>query len=546
MHDVRRRQGRGPSAHAAPGSGVLGRTLPWTLLGLIAWVSSAVPSVGPGLRDAVAADEAQVAAAEAALRAGDAHRAVELYRGLVAAPGGEADAALQTGLGTALLADGDPNGAAAALRVAVRIAPTASRRVTLAKSLLGAVREALGGGPVISVQVTPFLKDALDELAAARTEGLPASSVAEALAIEGETRWLLGDLEGARKALADPALGKNAATLDLLARVCWAQNDFAGAGAAWTAAGNPRGAAAALSRAKDPGCVAAYAALLTATPEDPALADEAIGGALYAGVGEALDAALATATVPDASRATIARLRGRLAERGERLAAAVPRYREVMAAHPDDPEAWADLARVLLRHAPDDPVTVDESIGLLERVLAVRPDDPWARQGLEWQARKDANAAPREWPRRAGLDRACRLFRLLAEADPTDATAWGRVGNVLRLAGDPKGSIAGYERAVAENPFDASLWNDRGLALLAAGDRAGALASWAKAIELEGGDPSPRQNTARILWLSGDDEGAATQYAAALHATRTVTGHPQLFRAFLDRVWRTKAHPELR
>ena len=67
--------------------------------------------------------------------------------------------------------------------------------MTLAKSLLGAVREALGGGPVISVQVTPFLKDALDELAAARTEGLPASSVAEALAIEGETRWLLGDLD---------------------------------------------------------------------------------------------------------------------------------------------------------------------------------------------------------------------------------------------------------------------------------------------------------------------------------------------------------------
>lgn len=501
---------------------------------------------GPPLRAAHAGDDAQVAAAEAALAAGDARRAIEIYRGLVEAPGGDADASLQHGLGLALLAYGDPNGAAAALRIAVRIAPTAARRIALADALLRAVREALAGGPVISGQVTPLLNDAIDELAASRAAGVPAASVPRMLAVEGEIRWLLGDNAAARKALSDPTLANDPTALDLLARVCWTQGDFAAAGAAWRAAGNPRGAAAALARAKDPACAAAYAALVTAALDDQGLADEAIGGVLYAGAADAFDAALAAATVPAASGPTVARLRGRLAERGEKLATAVARYREVMAAHPDDPEAWADLARVLLRHAPDDPATVDESVGLLERVLAVRPDDPWARQGLDWQARKDANAAPREWPRRAGLDRACRLFRRLAEADPTDAAAWGRVGNVLRLAGDPKGSLEAYERAVAENPFDASLWNDRGIALLAAGDLPGALASWAKSIELEGGDPSPRQNSARLRWLSGDDDGAAAHYAAALHATRTVTGHPMLFRSFLDRVWRTKARPELR
>ncbi len=514
------------------------RSLAYGLALLLGW--------GGASSAAHAGDDATVGAAEAALAAGNAHRAVEIYRGLVAAPGGDTDARLAEGLGKALLADGDPNGAAAALRIAVRLAPTPERRATLATALLGAAREALGGGPVISVQVTPFLKDTLDEIEAARAGGLPAGWAPRLLAVEGETRWLLGDAPGARKALSDPALAKDAGALDLLARVCWAEGDFTAAGAAWTAAGNPRGAAAALARAKDAGCAAAYAPLVTASPDDKALADEAIGGVLFAGAADAFDAALAAASVPDAAKPTIARLRGRLAERGEKLAAAVLRYREVMAARPEDPEAWTDLARVLLRHAPDDPASVDESVALLERVLAVRPDDPWARQGLDWQARKDANAAPREWPRRAGLDRACRLFRRLAEADPTDAVAWGRLGNVLRLAGDAKGSLEAYERAVAENPFDASLWNDRGIALLAAGDRAGALASWEKSIGLDAGDPAPRQNTARVRWLSGDDDGAAMQYAAALHATRTVVGHPMLFRSFLDRVWRTKARPELR
>jgi len=493
-----------------------------------------------------AGDEAPVAAAEAALAAGDARRAVELYRGLVEAPGGDADATLQGGLGLALLADGDPNGAAAALRIAVRIAPTAARRIALAEALLGAVREAIAGGPVISGQVTPLLNDAIDEIAAARAAGVPAASVPRMLAVEGEVRWLLGDKPAARKALSDPTLAKDPTALDLLARVCWSEGDFAAAGAAWTAAGNPRGAAAALARAKDAACAPAYVALVLAAWDDRALHDEAIGGVTYAGATDAFDAALSAATVPDARKPMLSRLRGRLAERAERLAAAIPRYREVVAALPDDPEAWTDLARVLLRQAPDDASAVEESIGLLERVLAVRPDDPWARQGLDWQARKDANAAPREWPRRAGLDRATRLFRLLAESDPTDAAAWGRLGNILRLAGESKGSIEAYDRAVAENPYDASLWNDRGIALLAAGDHPAALASWQKAIELDGGDPSPRQNTARLRWLGGEDDAAASQYASALHATRTVTGHPALFRSFLDRVWRTKARPELR
>lgn len=399
---------------------------------------------------------------------------------------------------------------------------------------------------MISGQVTPLLNDALDELAAARRGDVPSATVPQMLAVEGEVRWLLGDKAGARKALSDPTLAKDAAALDLLARVCWAEGDFSAAGAAWTAAGNPRGAAAALARAKDASCAPAYAALVLAALDDRALADEAIGGVTYAGGTDAFDAALSTATVPDERKPTISRLRGLLAERAERLAAAIPRYREVVAARPNEPEAWTDLARVLLRQAPDDAAAVEESVGLLERVLAVLPDDPWARQGLDWQARKDANAAPREWPRRARLNRATRLFRRLAETDPTDATAWGRLGNILRLAGDPKGSLEAYDRAVAENPYDASLWNDLGIAFLAAGDRPAALVSWEKSIELDGGDPAPRQNTARLRWLAGEDDAAAVHYTAALRATRAVTGHPSLFRSFLDRVWRTNARPELR
>jgi tetratricopeptide (TPR) repeat protein len=133
-----------------------------------------------------------------------------------------------------------------------------------------------------------------------------------------------------------------------------------------------------------------------------------------------------------------------------------------------------------------------------------------------------------------------RVLEAVADADPTDGTAWVNLGNARRNAGDLQGSIAAFERAVDGNPYDAGAWNDRGLALLAAGRATDALASFDRAIALDPGAVAPHQNAARVTRWAGDLDRAERHAAAALATARVLGGHAQLYRSILDRVWRTR------
>ncbi|MCC7138373.1 MAG: hypothetical protein IT460_08115 [Planctomycetes bacterium] len=481
------------------------------------------------------ADPPTVEAAEAALAHGDAPAALAAFRALAATPEGAEDPRVLAGLGAALVRTGDPRAALDPVGGAVRRRGNAGDRALYAEALLAVAKENAARGPRSGLDVMPYLRDAVTQGEAAKDA--TAAEAARLARAVGEARWMLGDAKGARDALAHPGLVGDAEAQDLLARACFGVGDFAQAATAWERAGSRRGVAAARAAGRDERAVADFAALVLESPTDLALVDDAIGAAVWVGKPEALDTALAAAPGAATSPAVL-RARGRLAERAGRLDDAVARYREARAAAPDDVELVADLARARLRAAPEDAAAVEEATAWFLEVLARNPADSWARQGLEYVARRDTDAAPKAWPDTLRLTRAVRIFGALAQADPADAVAWANLGTALRNAGDAKGAVEALDRAVEANPYDGSLQNDRGIALLARGDRAAARAAFDRAAALDPTATAPHQNAARLARLDGDVAGARAHLAAAITVSRSVGGHPMLYRAMLDRVWR--------
>ncbi len=521
-----------------------------SLLAALAFATPSFPSAWAGR------DE-DVAAAEALLAQGKAQEAVEAFRRLADAPGGE-DPSIQAGLGRACVAAGDPESALPPLRTVARTRGTPADRILLAEALLSVARDRLASGPRLSIEVVPYLEDAQIE---AREAGKDAALAPRRDRIVGEARWLLGDAAGARAALENPALAADAETQNLLGTIRYGSGDYAGAARAYRAAGNRRGAAAALSAAKDPGTVEAYAALLMESPSDADVYDEAVQAARFAGALAGLDAVLAALSTPPEARALVARARGRVAEHRSRPEEALAFFREVAALLPADAAAHDAIGRVLFAvsaketaaaASPPAAATPAAAAALSAAVeefltaLRLAPEDADARTILGYLAQADAAAAPAEWPDRTRLDRSVRVFAALAESDPADATAWANLGNARRLAGDPKGALEAFATAGEANPYDASVANDEGIARLGAGDRAGALAAFERAAGLDPGATAPHQNAARLRWLAGEDDAVEAHCAAALRSTRLVGGSPMTYRFLLDRVWRARRRPEVR
>lgn len=486
-------------------------------------------------------------AAARALAAGDAERAVALLAPRFEQAEGAADPALASLLGAARMQAGTPRAALAPLEAAVQRRGGALDRVAYAEALLAVAKEAIAAGPRFGFEVTPYLRDAVSVLGTLAEVGAGPSDPAvstRAARIGGEARWLLGDLEEARRLLSAPGLRGDVVATDLRARASFLLGDYAAAALAYDEAGHVRGAAWSRIFAKDRAALAAYRSLVAASPGDAALADEAaLAATTLAGVDE-LDAGLrqAAEAEPDAARrAGLARARGRILERAGRYGEAADRYREARALAPESVDLLADFARARLASAPDDPDAVDEAVAVYEEVLARDPEDAWARSGLAYVAQRDTDEAARAWPDRRRIDRAVKAFRAVAAADPTDGAAWGNLGLALRMAGDDAGAEAAFARALEANPYDARTWNDLGIARVGAGRHAAALEAFDEALALEPGQTSAHQNAARLHRLAGDLEAATAHTARALATTRAVGGHALLYRALLDRTWRARA-----
>jgi tetratricopeptide (TPR) repeat protein len=500
----------------------------------VAAVLAAVLCLVPG---AARAEGEDVAACEKLLAEGRVAEAVTCFRALADATGGDRPE-VQSGLGRALLRAGKPRTALEPLRRAATARGTPADHAVLAEALVGSAEERMQAGPSRTIDVVPFLKDAI---VAAEEAAKDPAQVRPATLAKARAHFLLGELDAARAALDLPALASDPTALDLRGRVEYAGKRWAEAAAAFDAAGNRRAAATAWYAAKDPRVVDAYMALLAETPGDLALLEEAVGAARAASAAGALEAALGKGSPPDAAKGEWLYARGRLLESAGRGADAIARYREAADAMPGDVRPRAHVARLLWAAAPDDPAALADAERLLLEALKLSPKDPDVRMLLGAVAARLGSTPGRAWPDRSGLDRAISIYRALGEADPDDAEAWANAGNGLRWAGDPEASLEAYDRAVAANPHDALVWNDRGLAELAAGKDDAALASFARAAAVGPSELSPRQNAGRILWLRGDLDAAAAQYREALRVARAAGGSPMLFRFLLDRVERTRA-----
>jgi tetratricopeptide (TPR) repeat protein len=481
---------------------------------------------------------------EALLRAGRAREAVACFRARAEAPGGDTPDAL-SGLGRALLAAGDPQGALEPLRRASEARGTPADRLTLAAALVATAEARMAAGPSLSIDVVPYLRDAL--LAAAPREGATPEEASAGAFLRAKAHHLVGEPDLARKEIqGNPALRGRPDALDLLGRIEHGAGDYAASAEAFQAAGNAHAAATAWYAAKDPRVVPAYLALLRDAPTDEDLLEEAIGGARAAGVPGDLERALAAAETPPQARGAWLFARARLAEMDGRAADALALHREAAAADPEDPRPLVQAARLRWSSAPDDPAAVEEALRTGLAALALSPQGEEVRWLLDSIAAREAGGVAARWPDRSRVDRAIAAYRALAEADRTDSLAWANLGNALRIVGDVAGSLSAYDAAVEANPHDASIWNDRGLALSAAGRDDDALASFRKAISLDAGILSPRQNAARIHWRRGELDEAQRHLEAALRSARAVGAPSTVYRFLLDRVERSRARADAR
>ena len=170
-----------------------------------------------------------------------------------------------------------------------------------------------------------------------------------------------------------------------------------------------------------------------------------------------------------------------------RLGDAEPIYRQVIAEHPDQPDAYHRLG-MLAHHRGN----ADEAVTLIDRAIRIDPDDWRYHCGrgevlLAVKQYSDAIAAFERALRLNGdalealvglavtlhqtheLDRAIAVYQRLLSINPNLAEVHNRLGSALQSAGRLSEAIAAYRQAVALQPVNVEALSKLGSALQAAG-----------------------------------------------------------------------------
>jgi Tfp pilus assembly protein PilF len=156
------------------------------------------------------------------------------------------------------------------------------------------------------------------------------------------------------------------------------------------------------------------------------------------------------------------------------------------------------VTRLQVRHWKD-------SRTLLERALAVDPDNAWALGNL---GAMDA----REGDRSRALERC----RRAAELAPRDPQAQFNLGALLESHGDSIGAAVRYERALALAPEHARAHNNLGSVRARAGDLATARVHFEQALRASPDFREAHNNLASVLKRTGDLTGAEAHYRQAI------------------------------
>jgi Flp pilus assembly protein TadD len=153
----------------------------------------------------------------------------------------------------------------------------------------------------------------------------------------------------------------------------------------------------------------------------------------------------AGATPASAEASTAPRLREALAlhARGD-ADAALPLYREVLAAEPDNPTAQHYLGVIHYQRG-----NLAEGLPLLERAVAAQPDEPEFHNNLGLALA----AADRD-------SEAIAQYRATLSLKPDHAVAWNNLGLALQARNEIRAGIDAFRRALALKPdFTRARWN---------------------------------------------------------------------------------------
>ncbi len=512
--------------------GSLGRGL-LAVLGLLLALGGAVR----------AEDGDAVAKADALQKQGRTDEAAEVLReGLDAAKDAAARVPIEDRLASLHLDRGEPYPALQYLEGLEEDRGTAEDHLRLAEALLAVARQNAGGPGASSLEVTPYLLDAMD--AAARAEG-DAGVRARRRLLEGEVRWWQGDPEASLAAFdqvdASALSPERARQLaEMRAQALYQLERPAEAAEAFHQAGNLRGEAAAWAAARRPEeTVKAYGEVLAQGPYDPTLVGEAVDAARFAGGAALLLPVLEGLQPPPQEQGNLDMARARLLEDVGRTDEAKVLLAEAAKAAPDDAVPLVELGR--LRYGKgDDPKGVDQAVETWIQALQRDPTNPRAFSLLWDEAGRDYAAG---WRSPHRLQRSIQAQEALTRAAPDDGLAWANLGNTLRTAGQQDEAVAAYRKAIEADPEDPGIVSDAGLALSGAGREDEALKAFEKAIAIDPDHDAAQQNAARVLWLRGDDAAATRHLARALQTARRTGSGALRYRSLMDRCWRT-AHRE--
>ncbi|MHC5009721.1 MAG: hypothetical protein ACYTG6_02095 [Planctomycetota bacterium] len=460
-------------------------------------------------------------------------------------------AALHASLAEALVREGEAYAALQHLEAVLAKRDRPEDHLRYGEVLLRIARENMQSLQASSVQVLPYLLDALD---AARAAGDDVDVQARRRHLEAESRYWMGDLDLAAAAWEATAFddlpeGEARRARELWGHALYGLGRHAEAAAAFRAAGNQRAEASAWSAAGDgEKAIGAYAPLLRAMPGDRTLLDEAFRAARFAGAEETLAKLLAgldTNDLEGADRAVLLVTRARVAAAMGEVRAALNLLEVAATADPASAEPlmlWGSLRLDAPASEPGDPM--DEAVDAWIRALERDPTHAQAASALWITAGNDYGSA---WRSPDALARSLRAQRAIVEHVPRGnpdweglGLAWSNLGNTLRIAGLLEEALEAYDRAVEAEPYDPTIRSDRGLVLSALGRDDDALAAFEAAIDLDAAFEPARQNAARAHWRAARDAEAEAHLAAALESARATGRGAMRYRFLIDRVARTR------
>lgn len=208
---------------------------------------------------------------------------------------------------------------------------------------------------------------------------------------------------------------------------------------------------------------------------------------------------------------------------------AVQLARRAAEANPADPDIRNFIAHTLLTFYPDKPDAIDESLTQLGECLRLKPDDPVPL----WSFTNDFFETPKT---PAALERLGALMRPYAGR----ADAHFYLGLVADSQGDNQEAVSQYQAALKNNPNDSQVYSKLGLLLDKAGQLDGAIADLQKSVELAPSNTVARFNLGVALMQQGNYARGLQELAEVLRlhphdaATHFVMGFAYLYTKRMD------------